>query len=89
MWAIAAWRSSRFLPEIRSSSPWIAACTLSLLSLSPARASWQLRSMPWRSVAVWRSELPEAFSALEIEGAGLDLAPGQVALQQLVHLASA
>ena len=31
--AMAACRSSRFLPDTRSSSPWMAACTFSLLSL--------------------------------------------------------
>ena len=44
-------------------------------------------SIPWRSAIVWRSVLPDAFSGvLVIERAGLDLAPGQVHLEQLVHL---
>ena len=43
--------------------------------------------MPWRSAIVWRSVLPAAFSGgLKSSAPGLDLAPRQVHLQQLVHL---
>ena len=43
--------------------------------------------MPWRSATVWRSVLPLGlFRRLEVERAGIDLAPGQMHLQQFVHL---
>src|SRR5580700_7092994 len=73
--AIAAWRSSRFLADTRSSVPWIAICTFSLLSLT-LRTSLRARSAstPWRSAIDWRIVLPLAFSAgLKSSAAGSTL----------------
>src|SRR3989442_8526999 len=41
---ITFWRSSRFLPETRTWSSWIAACTLSFVSLMRDRKSTRLNS---------------------------------------------
>ena len=43
--------------------------------------------MPWRSAIVWRTRVAGGLlRRLEVERAGVDLAPGQMHLQQFVHL---
>jgi hypothetical protein len=63
---MTAWRSSRFLPEIRSWSPWAWDWTFFRPSplmnlLSSLALSWE---MPAFSVATWRAVAPDASSTV-------------------------
>ncbi len=61
--AIAACRSSRVLPDTRTASPWIDACTLSLLSLIALTIFFASScSTPSRTVIACFTLLPETFS---------------------------
>src|SRR3990167_3049444 len=66
--AMAACRSSRLVPVMRTASPWMAACTFSLLSLTmPTIFLAVSLSMPCLTCTLWRTLSPPIFSILALK----------------------
>ena len=85
---ITACRSSRFLPETLSSSPWMVTCTLnfpSLISLTRRLASSLVDALANERLLP-HGLASRLFQRLIVDHADVDFAAGEMALQKLMHL---